>query len=97
MKKSEMATRIRELENNFVELCALHNHAERLLREWVEECDELRKRVAQLESRPQLINNSLRSTLPERLAYSNYSIAPGRMSDCTPDVQQQIRDMSVDE
>lgn len=45
MKKSEMATRIRELENNFVELCALHNHAERLLREWVERVSDIEKYV----------------------------------------------------
>lgn len=125
MKKSELAERISALEMELLELWSLHNPTEKLLREWVEVAEELRKKVSRLEARQDGIKvhggsvntqsaieaygrerkvaeegmcrefepylyAGLPDALEARLKY-------GKLSEQTADVQQQIRDMLVEE
>lgn len=110
MKKSELAAKIANLEYDLLKLWALHNQGQKLLREWVEKTEDLRKHVAWLEVKhPQehgsyvpytqtgpscgTIDNTARGGIVPRNTFDDR----GRLSTQTAEVQQQIRDMLVDE
>jgi hypothetical protein len=97
IRKSDLLARIRALEESI-------RHTDSLLREWVEETEDLRKRMMRLEFvAPQQPKDSfVPYTQTGATSQVGYKPPPpqamyGRASACEPDVQKQIRDMLVDE
>jgi hypothetical protein len=105
MRKSELAAKVANLENDLVELWSLHNKTEKLLREWVEEVEDMRGRMMRLEfvvPRQSALDayKSEHKAMEEswRRAGEAYTYTgAARASACEPDVQKQIRDMLVEE